>query len=97
MEARRALGRRPSFSTPSSCDTVLSRGAIVCSSKLFGSLMMDRPSEECDERGEGVNLDELSVLGEAGSRGLRREDDERGMIMAGSYYLYAEGVTLGVS
>jgi hypothetical protein len=37
---------------------------------------MERSSDECDERVEGVNLGELSsVLEEVGLRGLRREDE----------------------
>ena len=75
------LGRKPSSSSPSSSLCAGSSwGVIVRSSKEFGSCIMDSwSSEDCEERGEGVNLGELSsVLLDAGSCCLRRE--EKGML-----------------
>jgi hypothetical protein len=73
------LGRNSSSSSSaSSFDAGSSRGAIVRSSKEFGPWIIGRPSEECDDRGEGVNLAELpSVSKDADSCGLRW--DEEGM------------------
>jgi hypothetical protein len=76
MEARRALGNKSCSAASSSLDSNLSRGYIFRNSNELGSFMMETPSDECDERVEGVNLGELSsVLGEVGLRGLRREDE----------------------
>jgi hypothetical protein len=73
------LGRNSSSSSSaSSFDTGSSRGVIVRNSKEFGPWIIGRPSEECDDRGEGVNLGELpSVSKDADSCGLRW--DEEGM------------------
>lgn len=46
------------------------------SSYEFGSDAIGSPSEECEERVEGVNLGELSsVLMDPDSCGLRRDED----------------------
>jgi hypothetical protein len=42
------------FGTGSPC------GAIVRSSKELGSVTLGWPNDECDERGDGVNVGELS-------------------------------------
>jgi hypothetical protein len=67
-----------SSSSASSFDAGSSRGVTVRNSKEFGPWIIGRPSEECDDRGEGVNLGELpSVSKDADSCGLRW--DEEGM------------------
>jgi hypothetical protein len=70
------LGKKPSSSSPgSSLDMGSLCGVMVRSSNEFGSRIMDKPSEECEDRGDGVNLGEVpSVLLDAGSCCLRREE-----------------------
>jgi hypothetical protein len=75
------LGRKSSSSSSPSSSFAegSSRGLIVRSSKEFGPWIIGIPSEECEDRGEGVNLGELSsVSRDADSCGLRR--DEEGML-----------------
>jgi hypothetical protein len=83
-------GKRPLFSASSASSGIGSlRGAIVRSSKELSLVTSGRSSDDCDERGEGVFLRELSsVLREAESWGLRRENDELGMFTTVSHYLY---------